>query len=813
MKKILGLIAIFAMMIMVIPMAAPMVKGAGQPPIVLQTYYEGTIGWGPVDADPVFCYDTASGQLLFNTGETLISFHGEQYYNFDPTLATNIPTRADITLTVHSTSAVGTDPTGSTWSDGTTTYTVTGWTDELMDGFHSGDIVRMTDGTTWRTWTADVVSGVSPTMTMQLWRGAYVFTMRTSPTINFYDHTGAVVDTFGLKDAVYSLQRLMVFDKPGYPPWMFDKPLFDLPDHTNWSNSTVMELAHLINDAIVGSGSDTLTINVGCRFPDNAFKQVLANTWSTIISKTYYMAHGNWNGNLFDTSLYGGPQPDWWVLFDREGLGLKGAGLHAGTTDGGLDVPTPTSYCGTGPYYVQTVDPVNNKVIFQRNVGYWGGWPAPGNAAVAPATGYLDTYEVDYIGDWTTRKADFLGGFIDSCAVPRGNMFEIIDPVTKQPTVPGIKTVANIVPPLSCDATQFGFVVSNVSVYGGTGSFPNGIPADFFNNTHVRKAFEYSFNYSNYGTQVFFGESDYRSNVLAVGLFPDYYNVSAAPMYFESMAQAKAELQLAVVGGLNVWTSGFTFDLTFNTGNTVRQTACQMIADFFTALSTFGGRSGPAFKVNVKEITWSQTINDYVNQNLPMYDIGWLADFADADDFVRPYMHSSGAFAYYQAYTADNGWGTLKDSLIDQAVLTPDGPARQAIYDHLAQIAYADAPYIPMMNPRGRLFQWYWVKGWYYDAVYPSRRAYTTYKQDTPWYDISGTVVGVSDNKVNMKDIAYLILHFNAKAPIPGVALDPKWVGVYGANGAVDPYGDRKSDMKDIAGAIQNFNAQGPGHP
>jgi len=77
---------------------------------------------------------------------------------------------------------------------------------------------------------------------------------------------------------------------------------------------------------------------------------------------------------------------------------------------------------------------------------------------------------------------------------------------------------------------------------------------------------------------------------------------------------------------------------------------------------------------------------------------------------------------------------------------------------------------------------------------------------DDCWCDVSGTTVGVSDGVVNMRDIAYLNAHYNAKAPIPGVPIDPKWVGVYGANGCVDPYGDRKCDMKDVAMCIQHFN-------
>ncbi len=778
-----------------------------QPPINTSTFYEGTIGWGPVDADPAFAYDTASGELLFNTYQNLIAFHEEEYYMFDPVLATNVPTRQDITLTVTNSSALGLDPTGSTWTDGTTTYTVTGWTDEGLDGFNSGDVVRMTDGTTWRTWTADVVSGTSPNMTMQLWRGAYVFNIRISPTINFYDCNGSVYDTFDLKDAVYCLQRLMVMDKPGYPPWMFDKPLFDLPDHTNWTNSTVMELSHLINDSIVGDyDANTLTINVGCRFPDNAFKQNLANTWGSIYSSKYYIDKGNWDGNLFSTTKYGGPMPDWWIDFDRQGLGLRGSGLHGGTADAGLDVPTPTSYCGSGPYHIQTVDPVGNKVIFQRNLGFWMGWPAPG------CSSQLDTVEIDYIADWTTRKADFLGGYLDTCVVPEGNMNELLNSGTGQPFTPQIKMIKNLAP-LTLSMAFFNFVVVNYSGFIGTGSFPNGIPLDFFNDTHVRRAFAYSLNYSTFGQKLGYGDLTYRKNWLIPGLYPDYYN-SSIPGYYESLSNAEAELKAAIFNGTSVWNSGFRFAIPYYFGDKVGYTAYNMVSDFFNALSVFDNRSSslPPFTVDV--VYWDPIDWGYiVYSTVPMYVLPCIADFADADDFCRQFMHSDGWFAYYQGYTASNGWGTLKDALVDQAATMPDGPARQALYQQLQQIFYDDCPSFPVPTLLNRFWCQYWVKGWYYNTLAPGPYYYAMWKQDTPWYDVSGATVGVSDGQVGMRDIAYLIAHFSAKAPVPGTPIDPKWVGVYGANGCVDPYGDRKCDMKDIAGAVQNFNARGPGHP
>ena len=77
-----------------------------QPPIDTTTFYEGTIGWGPGRADPQRVYDTGSGQLVFNSYETLITWDQESYYTFRPQLATNVPERQNTGITISNTSAV-----------------------------------------------------------------------------------------------------------------------------------------------------------------------------------------------------------------------------------------------------------------------------------------------------------------------------------------------------------------------------------------------------------------------------------------------------------------------------------------------------------------------------------------------------------------------------------------------------------------------------------------------------------------------------------------------------------------------------------
>ena len=608
MKK-LCLIAIFAITIMLLPIVAPQAKvnalpsQKGKAALDTTTYYIGDIGWGPIDADPGVAYDTASGEPLFNVYEPLIEFgtftqggiqwagfsnpfpslppnNGELYYNFNPVLATNVPNRDNIVMTVTNTTNLWEhthSPTGATFNfvSGNSTETgpflATGWVDQMSTGtFQSGDNVYLKDTTanTYRTWTVDAMT-YGATVTMTLWRGFYTFHIRTSPTIYFYNCTGAVQGAFSIADVKYSFSYYSVMDCTFAPNWIMDVPLFnDATNHLYWAkNETVlgnpncadhpnfMDLAYLIDGAYQVSGNDFI-INVGARFPDNAFKQTLANTFMDVISKDYAINNlGAWNGNLYDTSKYGQSPtavstritnrkapalkysgsgcleyPDWWLDWAR----FSSAQKSLDPVDRPLQ---PDRYCGTGPYYMQTLDSVGQEVIMKRNPGYWRGWPAKdpyGNPCGDPAyppsipvatNGYLDTIDIKYVATDSTRESLLTSGVLDVAAIPNSDLLLMTGP-NGDPLIPSVKTIRNIAPEIMLDANMFTFDINPASAYIGTGRLPTGIPTNFFNNTHLRKAFAYSFDQTQYINDAWHGEALSRGNPFVNGLYPDYYNGS-----------------------------------------------------------------------------------------------------------------------------------------------------------------------------------------------------------------------------------------------------------------------------------------------
>jgi peptide/nickel transport system substrate-binding protein len=656
--------------------------------------------------------------------------------------------------------------------------------------------------------------------TWQLHYWYYDFIIRTDDghgnPIYFVNETGDIVDQFNAYDAEYSYERGLVQDQAGSPMWMYYKPFFDQMNSDYWATgdpNDAIVLSWLIKDTVVASDATHLRIYLGIDFPDVSFKQILAQTWGAIVSKEWMIGYSCWDGNLFLDGDYADKNclPDWFEYWRHKSRSpIDARHLKPPYTDP-LD-PNPTHwdwlyrYVGTGPYRVTVFDAVNNLVVLEKNELYWQGWPRAGNKAD------LNRVEISYIANWDARRDAFTGCSLDVCAVPRAYMMQILDPADPdyvKTLDPAIITIKNINPQLTMDAMHFTFLINpEATGYIYTGKFPDGVPPDFFNNTYVRKAFAYGFDWDTYLRDAYYDEAvrPFRSTPLVYGLVPDYYDASVGG-YAISQAQAEKCLKAAVWDGTSVWDSGFHMALSYNSGNDQRRIACEMLKYFFGNLSTYDGRNLPTkpFLIDIKEIDWSTYLDQFEDMELPIFSIGWLADFADADNWVRPYMHSYGDFSYFQSYSVENGWGDTKDKLIDLAVKTPDGTARRNMYKQLQQIYIDDCPSFPIDQPSGRRFCKYYVKGWYYNGLYPSQYYYSMWKENTCWYNISGDQPGISDDVTNIFDINWLVRHFNGRQPDPSKStLDPKWVGTYGCGG-VDPRGDRVCNIFDINGAVRHF--------
>ncbi len=129
------------------------------------------------------------------------------------------------------------------------------------------------------------------------------------------------------------------------------------------------------------------------------------------------------------------------------------------------------------------------------------------------------------------------------------------------------------------------------------------------------------------------------------------------------------------------------------------------------------------FTVDVRSITFPQLLQAYRESKLPMWVLGWAADFPDADNFVTPFLHSAGTYSNAQGYKNPE-----VDKLVEEARFETDQAKRRAMYAKLHEIAYNDVPALYSYRVNFHVMRT-WVRGWYHNPaffapyIYPMSKA------------------------------------------------------------------------------------------
>jgi peptide/nickel transport system substrate-binding protein len=262
------------------------------------------------------------------------------------------------------------------------------------------------------------------------------------------------------------------------------------------------------------------------------------------------------------------------------------------------------------------------------------------------------------------------------------------------------------------DKLEYDYRNKNIAAEGnpdiGTAKLDgNGIPANFFSDIHVRRAFAYLFDRQAFIDQAARGKGRLANGPIPYGMLG--YN-PRGKWYEVSKDKAVAEFKEAWGG--QVWNNGFKFSVLYNSGNVARQTGAQMLKEAAEGLN-------PKFKIDVRGVTWSSYLGLMNAKKLPMFFVGWQADYPDPDNFTVPFMHSTGT------YPGRQGWKSAEaDRLIEQAGKETDPKKREALYFRLQDIAFQEVPTIYIIYPVNLVVLRSWVKGWYHNPMFPEGYEY-----------------------------------------------------------------------------------------
>ncbi len=231
---------------------------------------------------------------------------------------------------------------------------------------------------------------------------------------------------------------------------------------------------------------------------------------------------------------------------------------------------------------------------------------------------------------------------------------------------------------------NFDIVTDNNEDVGSGQLDGNGIPANFFQDVNVRRAFAHLFDQQGFIDQLYEG----AGVVLTMGMPPSFlgYNDDVAVRTLD--LEAAEEYFRAAFDG-QLWENGFEFTAIYNEGNTTRQTALQILADNVSFIN-------PNFVMNVRSLPWADFLNRSAERKVPMFALGWAADYADPSNFINTFYDNDG---YYANRTSINV--PEIQALIDQADASFDPAERGFLYSQIGTLHYDYAPLIavPTQSP------------------------------------------------------------------------------------------------------------------
>ncbi|HTY91422.1 MAG TPA: ABC transporter substrate-binding protein [Methanocella sp.] len=216
-----------------------------------------------------------------------------------------------------------------------------------------------------------------------------------------------------------------------------------------------------------------------------------------------------------------------------------------------------------------------------------------------------------------------------------------------------------------------------------------------FDNVTVREAFVESFDYNTFSNKVLNGFATTPNGCIPSGMLG--YNASApTPTY--NPTHAKQLLQQ--MGYSKDKPTNFT--IYYNTGSAARETACLLLKQSLESYDL-------GITVNVQEIDWPTYLKMERAHTMPIFQLGWIADFPSSDNFVNPFAFSQG---YYTAHIAYNN--PKVDALYKQSLNTTDPAQLDNIYNQINTQLMNDNAYIWLDIPQNVFVHGPTVKGYVY---------------------------------------------------------------------------------------------------
>jgi peptide/nickel transport system substrate-binding protein len=200
-----------------------------------------------------------------------------------------------------------------------------------------------------------------------------------------------------------------------------------------------------------------------------------------------------------------------------------------------------------------------------------------------------------------------------------------------------------------------------------------------FDNVVVRKAVAAAINRTAIVQTVFQGDAQALYSMIPTGMLG---NTNA----FQSVGDpnyTKTQELLATLGYNE--NHKLTFTLWYETSGHYPQSQQQALV-----LQDSIQKSG-VITVNLEGRDWAAYRTARQQEIMPAYILGWYPDYIDPDDYIQPFVSSTGGSWIHHNYAS-----TQMDQLVEQARSTTDPTSRTDLYTQINNLMIQDVPIIPL---------------------------------------------------------------------------------------------------------------------
>lgn len=381
---------------------------------------------------------------------------------------------------------------------------------------------------------------------------------------------------------------------------------------------------------------------------------------------------------------------------------------------------------GTGPYKLDHWTP-NEELVLTANEEYWRTEPmwegGPSGIAKIPRV------VIKNINEWGTRLAMFEAGDADQIYVPAvyrsqmdeqmGQLCYMDDASCKEKNPDGyIKGYRQLpLPFITIAAMNWAINIEGGNPYIGSGELDgNGIPPDLFSDIHVRRAFNYCFDFDAMIKESLSGEGIQAQGPILKDMM-GYLKDQPAPFSYD-LAKCEEEFKLADVDkdGIpagedddDIWNKGMYFQIAYNTGNDTRMLGSEILKAGLELVN-------PSFNVTVVGMPWPVMLESRRQGKLPVTVAGWVEDFHDPHNWVQPFLYTQGNMG--RVMNLDPELAARIDELILAGAQETDVAKRTAIYEEIQKAATENAISIWMYQALDGVHFQKWVSGYIFNPAF-----------------------------------------------------------------------------------------------